>query len=117
VQKIREIEFFEKESGKSPVVEFIESIRRPAERAKIVKVFEVIEKMQIVPTAFLKKFKGSNEIWEIRVHGFRFLGFYDGSQKLILVHAFDKQSMKTPIHEIEVAISRKRAYLATRSSI
>jgi phage-related protein len=79
-----------------------------------VKIFEAIEKMQIVPTAFLKKLKGGCELWEIRIHAFRFIGFYDGSQKLVLVHAFDKQSMKTPKHEIEVAVLRMKAYLGAK---
>lgn len=110
----REIEFFETQAGRSPVLEFIEANTRRDERAKIMTVFENIEKMQIVSSSFLKKLKGREKLWEIRVLRFRFIGFYAESKKLILLHAFSKQSQKTPLHEIDVAVKRQSMYLSLR---
>jgi phage-related protein len=109
----REIEFYETESGRSPVLDFIESATRRDERAKIMCVFENVERMQVVPVSFLKKLKGREKLWEIRVQKFRFLGFYADSRRLVLVHGFVKQSQKTPLHEIDVAVKRQSMYLST----
>jgi len=61
----------------------------------------------------LKKLKGSDDIWEIRVQFgnniFRFLGFYE-SNKVILTNAFSKKTQKTPEKEIELAEQRKKEY-------
>jgi phage-related protein len=58
----------------------------------------------------LKKLQGRDILWEIRVQRFRFIGFYADSRRLVLVHGFIKQSQKTPLHEIEVAVRRKSMY-------
>ena len=54
----------------------------------------------ITPTTYFKKLINSNDIWEVRVRSgrniFRFLGFYDGSQLIILTNGFQKKSQKTP---------------------
>jgi DNA-binding XRE family transcriptional regulator len=42
---------------------------------------------------------------------FRFLGFYDGPQLIILTNGFQKKSQKTPKREIELVKSRKQRYL------
>jgi phage-related protein len=107
---IREIHFYKTDMGRCPVVDYIEAIRWRAERAKITKVFETVQRMQMVPTSFLKKLKGRHGLWEIRVRSFRFLGFYADSRKLVLVHAFDKKSRKTPEQAIAVAVERIKAY-------
>ena len=111
--KFREIKFYGTDSGKHPVVEFIESIRMQAVRARIMKVFEVVEQLEHPPSNFLKRLSGRGDLWEIRAitshQSFRFLGFYDG-QRLILTNAFVKQTDKTPTREIDLAKRRKEMY-------
>jgi len=114
VEKFRDIEFYETETGRSPVLDFIDSETRRDERAKVMSVFENVERMQIVPINFLKKLQGREGLWEIKVQRFRFLGFYTDSRRLVLVHGFVKQSLKTPLSEINVAVKRQRMYLSTR---
>lgn len=108
---IRQITFYETETGRSEVFEFLETLRG-ADRAKVMKVFETVETMQIVPTNFLKKLSGPEKLWEIRVRDFRFLGFYANPSELVLTNAFLKQSQATPDREIAVARQRKGMYLA-----
>jgi hypothetical protein len=108
----RKIEFYETDSGRCPVIEFIDSATRRDEKAKIMVVFENVQTLEIVPSQFLKKLQTPDKIWEIRVLRYRFLGFYDpiDTRRLVLVHAFAKQTQKTPLHEIEVAAKRKSMY-------
>jgi phage-related protein len=110
VATIREITFYETETGRSEVFEFLETLRRD-ERAKVMKVFETVQIMQLVPTKFLKKLTGPDKLWEIRVRDFRFLGFYANPSELVLTNAFLKQSQATPDREIAVARQRKGMHL------
>lgn len=111
--KYREIEMYETDAGKAPVVEFIETIRVQAVRARIMKVFEMVELLPQPPAHFLKKLAGSGDIWEVRAithhESFRFLGFYDG-KRLILTNAFAKKTDKTPPQEIALAKRRRDMY-------
>ena len=111
MEKFREISFYKTEAGRFPVIEFIDSTARRDERAKIIRVFENVERMQVIPTNFLKKLQGGENLWEIRVQRFRFLGFYADAARFVLLHGFTKQSQKTPLQEIEVAVKRKRMYV------
>jgi phage-related protein len=117
MEHYRRILLYDTERGRCPVQEFISAIRWRVDRAKIVKVFEAIETMQTVPSLFLKKLTGRHGLWEVRVRNYRFLGFYPQSGRLVLVHAFAKQSQKTPSHEIEVALARQKNYLGGSSSV
>jgi phage-related protein len=115
MNKFREIIMYKTESGKYPVVEFIETIRVQSVRARIMKVFEMVEQLQHPPSNFLKKFAGRDDIWEVRAithhQSLRFLGFYDG-KRLILTNGFAKQSDKTPSQEIDLAKRRKEMYFS-----
>jgi phage-related protein len=106
---------YETEADKAPVAEFIETIRLQAVRARIMKVFEMVEQLQHSPPNFFKKLTGGGDIWEVRAithhQSFRFLGFYDG-QRLILTNGFAKQTDKTPSREIDLAKRRKGMYFS-----
>jgi len=47
---------------------------------------------------------------------FRFLGFFDNGNLVILNHAFQKKSQKTPNSDIEIAEARKHDYLARKKT-
>ena len=70
------------------------------------------------PPRYFRKLTGTDELRGIRVQFatdiFRFLGFFDGSNVIVLNHAFQKKSQKAPNHEIVVAETRKREYLNRR---
>jgi len=97
------------------VAEYIKSL--PSRQAeKVVFVLELIETAESVPTKFLKKLKGTDDLWEVRIRQgndiFRLLGFLEGEELLILNHAFTKKTQKTPRKEIKKAEQRKKEYLA-----
>jgi len=82
-------------------------------------VLQLVEELNSVPVQYFKKLVGSEDIWEVRVQVgsniYRILGFLDGAELVVLNHAFQKKTQKTPIKEIRVAESRKRDYLARKN--
>jgi phage-related protein len=56
----------------------------------------------------------TQDLWEIRsVSGsniFRLIGFFDGPNLVVLNHAFQKKTQKTPKQAIKIAEERKREY-------
>jgi len=116
---MRKIKFYRLETGKCPVEEFFDSLTNK-QFEKISFVLDLIEQIDIVPSKYFKKLKGTDDIWEIRVqHGnniFRILGFFDGKDLVILNHAFTKKSQKIPQKEISVAEKRKQNYYSKKVS-
>jgi len=58
---------------------------------------------------------GTDDIWEIRVQSgnniFRILGFIEANNLVVLNHAFQKKTQKTPKKEIAIAEARKKDHL------
>ena len=75
----------------------------------------LVEELETVPVKYLKKMTGTDDLWEIRVQSgnniFRILGFFEGEHLVILNHAFQKKTQKTPKKEIALAETRKKDYL------
>jgi len=76
---------------------------------------QLVEELDIVPVKFFKKMTGTDDLWEIRVQSgnniFRILVFFDEDHLVVLNHAFQKKTQKTPKKEIALAETRKRDYL------
>jgi phage-related protein len=111
---MREISFYHLESGRCPVVEFLDTLT-DKQFEKVSFVLDLIEQLDFIPQEYFKKLKGSDDIWEVRVqYGnniFRLLGFFEAHNIVILNHAFTKKTQKTPAREINIAEKRKREYL------
>lgn len=110
---MREVNFYQSESGKYPAKEFLDSLTGK-QANKITWVLEFFEETSIVPTQYFKKLKGADEIWEIRIifsgDIFRLLGFFETDGNFILTNGFVKKTQKTPLNEIALAEERKRNY-------
>ncbi len=82
---------------------------------KIDFVLDLIRHFPIIPTKFLKKIKGTNDLYEIRVKVnkdiFRIFCFFDNGNIVILLTGFKKKTQKLPQREIERAIKLKKEYL------
>lgn len=82
---------------------------------KVAWTLRVVRDLYQVPTQYLKKLKSADDIWEVRVslgnNIFRLLGFYDGTDLLILTSGFAKKTNKVPRQEIGTAENRKQDYL------
>jgi len=114
---MRKIIFYHLDNGKCPVEDYLNSLSQK-QVEKVFFVLDLIEQFNIVPRKFFKKLEATDDIWEARVqHGnniFRFLGFFDGNDLVILNHAFTKKTQKTPKKEIKKAEQRKQEYFSQR---
>jgi len=110
---MREIFFYRMESGECPVENFLDTLNgKQAQKATW--VMQVVEELDKVPTTYLKKLINTDSIWEIRVQTggniFRFLGFFDRGDFIVLTNAFHKKTQKTPKSEIKLSEQRKKDY-------
>jgi len=111
---MREIHFYRTDSGLCPVEEFLDSLTAK-QAQKVTWVMHLVEEMQSVPVKYFKKMSGTDGLWEIRIQSgnniYRFLGFMNDGNIVILNHAFQKKTQKTPMKEIAIAETRKKDYL------
>ncbi len=116
---MREILFYETASGKCPVEEFLNSLN-PKQAQKVTWTLKLIEDLPSVPSQYFKKLVNTDDIWEVRIiyrnEIFRLLGFFDGPKLVVLNHAFQKKTQKTPQKAIETAEARKRNYFERRKT-
>jgi len=111
---VREIVFYRTESGRCPVEEFLDTLSSKHAQ-KVTWVMQLVEELEVVPAKLFKKMTGTDDLWEIRVQSgnniFRILGFLEEDHLVILNHAFQKKTQKTPKKEIAVAEARKKDHL------
>ena len=111
---MREILFYRTDSDECPVENFLNTLDSK-QAQKVTWVIQVIEELEKVPTTYLKKSTNTKDIWEIRgqVGGniFRFLGFFDNGNFIVLTNGFQKKTQKTPKSEILLSEQRKKDYL------
>ena len=117
---MREVNFYKSSSGKSPIIDFLDSLSGK-QAQKITWVLEIIEESRIVPKQYFKKLINTDNIWEVRVISssniFRLLGFFDGNNLVILTNGFVKKTQKTPKNEIKLAEKRKKDYLERKGKL
>ena len=71
---------------------------------KIIKVPDIMEQVDRVPSTYLKYIEGANGLFEIRVqlgnNIFRIFCCFDGDRIVVLFSGFQKKTQKTPPGEI-----------------
>ena len=71
---------------------------------KIIKVLDILEQVERVPSTYLKYIEGTNGLFEIRVqlgnNIFRIFCCFDGNKMVVLFSGFQKKTQKTPPAEI-----------------
>ncbi|SNX59676.1 Phage-related protein [Nitrosomonas ureae] len=114
---MRTIHFYRSESGACPVEDFLDSLSGEQVQ-KVTWVLQLIEDLEVIPAQYFKKLVNTDDLWEVRIQAgnniFRLLGFLEGKQVVILNHAFQKKTQKTPAKEILIAEARKKEYLKRR---
>jgi len=110
---VREIKFYKNQSGKSPVEAFLNSLSAK-QAQKVIWTLKLIAELETVPKQYFKKLTNTDDIWEVRIQFggniFRLLGFIEEEKLIILNHAFQKKTQKTPIKEIKLSEQRKSDY-------
>jgi len=110
------IEYYESESGKRPIEEFIDSLDTKS-RARVARTIDLLEKFGIelgLPYAkYLEK-----QLWELRVrHGrnrYRIIYFLAADKTFVLLHGFTKKTGQVSRKEIEAADRRRNDYISKR---
>jgi len=81
-------------------------------------VLRLIEELESVPSQYLKKLSGTEDLWEVRVqHGgdtFRLIGFFEERRLLVLTSGFAKKAEKIPRQEIALAEKRRQDHQSRR---
>lgn len=76
-------------------------------RDKIIKVLDIIEHIDRIPSTYLKYIEGTSGLFEVRVqlanNIFRIFCFFDGGKLVVLLSGFQKKTQKTPQGEIKKA--------------
>ncbi len=94
-------------TGENPVKKFLDM--RPAAKLKAFRIFSHIEEFGLTSViSHVKKLVGT-PLWEIRILGgdsVRIFYVTQKEKKILILHAFAKKTNKTPIKEIEIALSR-----------
>ena len=100
-------------SGKSPVEEFIKSLKRYTRKKFFVCVSLLEEYGKRLPGPHAKYI--GNGIYELRVRGqegqIRVLYFFFQQEKIVFTNGFIKKTKKVPKKEKDLAKLRKQAYL------
>ena len=108
-----EVEFYRRENGKCPVIEFLSSIDNKM-RAKIMMVIALLEDNDPALREPYSKPVG-NGIFELRAKQgsniTRVLYFFFVNKKIVLTNGFTKKTEKTPPSEIETADKYRSDYL------
>jgi len=108
-----EVRFLRTKAGKCPVEEFLDGLAAK-DAQKVLWVFRLIERLERVPTWYLKKLVGTEEIWEVRAQGtgqtFRILGFRYG-ERLWLTNGYSKKSRRTDAREVQRAERMRRDFI------
>ena len=110
---MREILFYETASGQKPIENFLDQLSSK-QAQKVTWELKLIEELERVPSNYFKKMVNTAELWEVRVAAgsniFRLIGFFDGQNLVVLAHAFQKKTQKTPKQAIKIAEERKKEY-------
>jgi phage-related protein len=110
------IEYYQSESGKVPVAEFIDSLDAKS-RARIARTLDLLEEFGVdlgMPySRHLEK-----ELCELRIrqarNRYRIIYFLDTGETFVLLHGFTKKTGPVPRGEIKIAQRRREDYLSRR---
>jgi len=109
----RKIIFYETESGRIPVKEFLDSLNISVVQ-KISWTLRIIKETPQVPKTYFRKLINSDDIWEVRIklgsNIYRIFSFWDKQNLIVLSNGIIKKTQKTPARDILLAEKYKADY-------
>lgn len=103
------ISFYTDHRGKSPPLEFIDSL--PAmEQAKVRNALRLLKEFGVEMGMPHAKSVGE-KVWELRPGGVRLFYFAYIDREFVILHGYRKQSQKAPDRELEIARRRMKELL------
>ena len=114
-----QIEFYDRDDGGCPVEDFLNGLDK-APRAKVLALIQLLaEQGPTLPFPYSSQVQG--KIRELRTRygreRLRVLYFGASAREWVLLHAFIKQSAKTPERDIRIAEARMTEYLKPQKSV
>jgi hypothetical protein len=112
--KHRIVTFYKTADGSKPISDWLDSLgdERAMAAAMGIKFFEEYPN-PILPKKFFEKVKGSDHLWEIKLHygkeQMRLLSFRDGD-KIIAALGITKKAMDLKKHDLATAEARRQDY-------
>ncbi len=108
------IQYYSKDNS-CPIHDFMKSIPKK-DLAKILREVDLLQEFGYkLGMPHVKKMKGSDDIWELRIkmasNNYRIFYFTLKENTYLMLHAFLKKSNKTPTKELNKAINYKNEFL------
>lgn len=108
------IEYYQSQSGKCPVEDFIDSLDAKS-RARIARTFDLLEEFGTdLGMPYAKHLE--KQLWELRIRQarsrYRIIYFLAIGKTFVLLHAFSKKTSAVSRKDIEVADHRREEYLS-----
>ena len=102
--------FYTTGSGRSPIREYIDALPQ-ADQARFLEILEEVERNGLnAARVIFKPLEG--KLWEIKFRskggGYRVLYFLLTKDAMVWLHAFKKNTQKTPSKDLDLALSRMR---------
>jgi phage-related protein len=102
--------FYETDAGNSPIRQFIDALPEE-DQARFIEVLQEIEKHGLAAIRVVFK-QIDGKLWEIKFRsvrsGYRVFYVMLESDLMVWLHAFNKKTQRTPLHELDVARKRLR---------
>jgi len=106
--------FLRRPSGRCPIEDFLDGLA-PGDARKALWVFRLVERLDRVPASYLKKLKGTADLWEIRIQGsrqtYRVLAFPHAGT-LWAMQGYSKKRWRSDGSQIARAEKMRRDFLA-----
>ena len=110
------VKIYKKDSGKAPVLEYIENLS-DGQQARIHRYVDLVRDYgKNAVGDNIKRLTGAkyNKLWEIRVNmngHLRVIFFFYQDEEIVLLHGFTKQGNHTPTKELEKALTYMDDYI------
>ena len=107
------VEYYRREDGTSPVVEFLENLDDKTQARFIWSIDQLRVRNVQAREPLVKQIEG--KLWELRRardgNIYRLMYFFFTGRKIVFVHGFQKKTDKTPRREIKTAQTRMEDYI------
>jgi len=109
------IEFYRESTGRTPVQDFVDGLSLAAQAAVLRDIGLLRDFGLAVSFPTVRPIEGIRKLWELRTKtadgAIRIFYVAQSGRKFVLLHAFIKQSAKTPKTELNIAVKRLRQVL------
>jgi phage-related protein len=110
------IEYYQSETGRNPVAEFIDSLEIAA-RARVARTLDLLEEFGIeLGMPYTRHL--TNQLWELRIrqarNRYRIIYFLSCGKTFVLLHGLIKKTGPVPRSALEIAERRRNDYLSRK---